>query len=161
MASYFTSSQYASHLPDAIASDSDIDNLAATAEAKIIAHYRRRVPDTRGTVQANVFAVESGLETLSDVSGTTRVYLLYYEADADDVDTTDSDELAFLNTMRRAIAEQVKTEYWKRDQNPTLRSITRGERSETYATRTNRSGISSEAVDLLAPFDIRPVTYAI
>ncbi len=160
MAAYFTSSQYASYLPDEIANSSDIANLSSQAEWAVINHYTRRVPDRRGTIGEWADIVH-GEENLRPDSSGVKVYLMYYETDADDVDTSNADEAAFLEAMRRAVAEQAIHEYYRREQNPTLKAHSRGQRSWTYNDHFGREGMSSRIEAILAPFDIRPVTYAI
>ncbi len=159
MAAYFTSSQYASYLPDEIGSSDDVGDLASRAEWKVINHYTRRVRDTRGTVREG--SIVDGYENLQPLDSDVRVYLLHYETDADDVDTSNADEAAFLEAMRRAIAFQIEREYYVSQQNPTLKSHTRGQRSWTYSDTYSRESLDPRVESALKPFDLRPVTYAI
>lgn len=163
MAAYFNTANpdCLALLPDDVKNRSDLDLLASEAEAEVIAMYKREEPDYRNTALYDVQSVVTGNENLTTSTADPRVYLRYYQADADDL--TSTDELTFLAAMRRAIAQLIRVRSVQEDLDLSIASETRGRRSVTYWRGINRleGTIPRSVTNWLKPYDKRPPTYAI
>lgn len=147
---------YASdYLPSSALDDPDIDFFVKQAERDVIAHYTR-TNVTTPMMATTALLDEDGAEHLLDADTDRAVYLRYYHADAAEVDTSNENEVDFLEAMRATIAEVAMHRIDVQDQVSGVKREQRGRREIEYFD--DRDAFPSQWTRYLKPFDIRPPT---